>query len=51
MNSPILVWMLYLNREVTAEVRTNPLFPLRHNFFPPSPFPIFPFPRPELPYY
>jgi 4'-phosphopantetheinyl transferase len=41
MNSPILVWMLYLNREVTTEVSIF-LFPHRHIFFP---FPsLFPFP-------
>jgi 4'-phosphopantetheinyl transferase len=33
MNSPILVWMLYLNREVTTEV-SIPLFPHRHIFSP-----------------
>ena len=38
MNSPILVWMLYLNREVTTEVST--LF-LRHRHTP------FHLPRPR----
>lgn len=33
MNSPILVWMLYLNREVTTEVPSNLFFFL----LPPSP--------------
>jgi len=48
MNSPILVWMLYLNREVTTEV-SSPLFLLRHIFFFLS-FPsLIPFPRLEPP--
>ena len=53
MNSPILVWMLYLNREVTTEVsntsKPSLSFPLRHKFSFFIPFPFPPFPRPELP--
>jgi len=49
MNSPILVWMLYLNREVTTEVSNN-FLPHRHNSFAtPRPHLFLPPPPPPPP--